>query len=254
MNRYKLTRKLFIVVSMIVCLCFSGCSMFPSVSLTEEQNELVAEYAAGVLMKYDANHKMGLMPVSEIAEDDIEEEPSEIVVEPVQEEVEEQNVTVIESAEPDVDLSGESVVVESTKSISDVFGTTGFDILYNKMDVTKIYPEEESEDLVFSMQASPGNMLMVLHFNVTNLNDSVSMFQPGNSGVKSRVVVNAGDRVPAQFTILLNDLLSYSGEFAPYGMEDMVMVYEIPEDVAASISTLKLVLVGSDGDNIYNII
>ena len=65
--------------------------------------------------------------------------------------------------------------------------------------------------------------------------------------------MNGGERIPAQTTILMNDLLTYKEEIAGYGMVDTVIVFEVPESIKDSIESVNLILVGSDGENTYTI-
>ena len=61
-----MNRVLMMAVCILTCgLLLTGCELVPSVNLTEEQSELVVEYAAGLLMKYDANHVNGLMKITD---------------------------------------------------------------------------------------------------------------------------------------------------------------------------------------------
>lgn len=245
---------LYMVLSVLVCMVLTGCSMVPSLNLTQEQEELVSEYAAGVLVKYAMGHEMGLTPVTE---EELNEEP----IIPVDNTVAEQDDFVIEeSSETPVvadvvstDESAPSVIV-SEVPIGQVFGIDGFDIAYSGYEIQKIYPSQESSDLVFSMQASNGKSLLVVHFNLTNGNESEATFDAASTNIKARVSVDGGERIPAQTTILLNDLLTYSESIASYGMVDSVMVFEVPEEYEAGINSLNLILVGPSGENEYKLI
>ncbi|MBQ7581617.1 MAG: hypothetical protein IJU25_02225, partial [Lachnospiraceae bacterium] len=49
-------KRIFIVALCALMLCFlCSCGLFTSLDLTKEQSGLVAEYAAGLLKKYDRN-------------------------------------------------------------------------------------------------------------------------------------------------------------------------------------------------------
>lgn len=55
-----------------------GCSVGDSVDLTEEQNELVSEYAAGLLLKYEKGHNIGLARVAEVDFKELDVVPTQI--------------------------------------------------------------------------------------------------------------------------------------------------------------------------------
>ena len=50
-------------------ICMTGCgSIMPD--LTEEETEIISEYASGVLLKYDRVHRSRLMDLSEYEEEE----------------------------------------------------------------------------------------------------------------------------------------------------------------------------------------
>ena len=78
--------KLLGLVSM-VALLLTGCvDNMPD--MTEEQSELVAEYAAGLLLKYSPNYQYGLADEDELLEEEsvVEETTEESVAEESSEE------------------------------------------------------------------------------------------------------------------------------------------------------------------------
>ncbi|MCF0232482.1 MAG: hypothetical protein HUJ63_09520 [Enterococcus sp.] len=48
----------FVKIMLCVALSFvlGGCGLVPSVELTEEEQKVISEYAAGLLLKYDKNY------------------------------------------------------------------------------------------------------------------------------------------------------------------------------------------------------
>ena len=46
---------LTVLTSIIVMASLSACSLMPSVELTEDEQKVISEYAAGLLLKYDKN-------------------------------------------------------------------------------------------------------------------------------------------------------------------------------------------------------
>lgn len=263
MKKNYLSKISYMIIAMMTCVLLAGCSLVPSLNLTQEQEDLIAEYAAGQLVKYEKGHAMGMVPVTA---EELTEEPevssndmnagTEI---PVQTEDSEDHTQVEEPGTPVVDdfnYTSESLggVVPSNVPIGQVFGVEGFDITYSNFELQKIYPPQEDDNLIFSMQASNGKLLLVVHFNLTNGNDSACGFDAASSDIKARISVNGGERIPAQTTILLNDLLTYRDEIAPFAMVDSVMVFEVPESYESGINSLNLILVGPSGENEYILI
>jgi len=262
MKKNYLLKISYMIIAMITSVLLAGCSLVPSLNLTQEQEDLIAEYAAGQLVKYEKGHAMGMVPVTEeeLSETEVSSNDMNAVTEiPVQAEDSEDHTQVEEPGTPVVDdfnATSESVggVVLSNVPIGQAFGVEGFDITYSNFELQKIYPPQEDDNLIFSMQASNGKLLLVVHFNLTNGNDSACGFDAASSDIKARISVNGGERILAQTTILLNDLLTYRDEIAPFAMVDSVMVFEVPESYENGINSLNLILVGPSGENEYSLL
>lgn len=242
---------IYIVTLSVLMLSLSGCALIPELSLTQEQNELIAEYAAGLLVKYQLGHSMGMVPVS--ASDLIDEDEAEVAIEEMVAE-EEPDVEDVSEEVTEIDSVSDAVeMVVSTTPIGEVLGALPLDVSYDRFEATDKYPEDGSEDLFFSMQAADGNELLILHFLIRNNSDEDSECDLMSNGVKSRLIVNDGERIPAQATILEDDIFNYSGIIEGNGFADAVMVFEVPRGTAENVSSLKLVLSNSDGENVYNL-
>ena len=46
-------KTIILILSLIMVFSFAGCSLVPSVELTEDEQKVIAEYSAGLLLKYD---------------------------------------------------------------------------------------------------------------------------------------------------------------------------------------------------------
>lgn len=242
-------RKLLLVISLILTISLCGCGLVPSVELTESEQKVIAEYAAGLLLKYDKNYSGSILKV----EEEIEEEPQLPVVEEpdtVVDTEESQDIPAGEYPETEfdedlvADNAGEAdeESVYSDKSIAEAIGIEGFDIIYKSYQVCSIYPPEESEDLVFSLEAAPGMELLILQFGITNDMPDRAVCNVLDTEAGFRLVINGSERIQYQKTMLLNDLSSYSEEVEGYGMSDAVLVFEISEGTSSSISSLDLIV------------
>lgn len=247
------TIKLTVITILIMSL--TGCGLIPTLPLDEAQTKIVAEYAAGLLLKHDKNYKGSIddYVVEEEEEDNIslleEIEPS-----PVEEEIYEEP----EEAEfnedgyiADADNSSSSDRY-SAMPMADVIGLDGFDLTYASCESALIYPEN-NDDLVFSMQASNGMELLILHFNLTNTTESELLCDAIDAGCKYRLRINGSERVNSQHTILLNDLSEFDDNVAGFGMVDTVLVFEVSEGTAQNISSLDLTIKKDDTSEMYRI-
>ena len=257
MKKSLLRRIAYVSICAMVMSLATGCSLIPELGLTEEQNELVAEYAAGLLVKYQLGHSMGLTPLS--ATDFIEE--PEVVPEVEPENVDGEETAVDETSEagdiPESSVGEEadaSETVSSSVPMNEVFNAQGFSVTPTGYEVEIVYPRSDSDNLIFSMQATPGMELLVIHFDVSNLGETETECNLLAGGVKARAIIDKGNRIPAQATILENDLLNMDTVIEPYGVRDGVLVFEIPEGTGETLTSLDLVLNGAEGENLYRLI
>lgn len=244
----------YILVVSLMMSMLTGCSFIPELQLTQEQSELIAEYSAGLLCKYQIGHTMGLTPLSAR---DFQVAAPVVVEEPVSEEtIEESEPSQAEYEDVSVDnpADGEIEMVSSNIPIGSVYGLDNVDISYTYYEFTEIYPKQESDDLVFSMQATPGNQLLVVHFDMTNLNAEPLDINMTTGTVKARVTINGGSRIPAQFTILDSDLQNFVGTLDGGSVADVVLVFDVPVNEYEEISSINIILKGEEGENLYRLL
>lgn len=243
----------FALLCTILAFSMSGCTLVPSVELTEDEQKVISEYAAGLLLKYDKNYSGAL---ASLEEDDSgvgivqnEEAKMPTALEELVEEDDTANASQPEFSEDitaNDNSSVEGSIEYSNLSVADAIGLGGFDIIYKSYETHEIYPEEESENLVFSMQAQNGMELLVVNFGITNESADRQKCDVLNTNASFRLIINESERVNANKTILLNDLGSYSEEIDGYGMADAVLVFELAEGTSNNISSLDLVVKKGD--------
>lgn len=227
----------------IAIMCIAAMALFMTAcgstipEMTEEQTAQVAEYAAGLLLKYDENYHSRLVeePEAAIEEEPLEEEEvkeEELPAEAAEEEPEEETVVVDKS---------EEVQAPIYSSIEEFYGIEGVAITYNGYEIKDMYPEQSSSDeMFFAMNATAGCKLLVLNFNVTNTSGQDKNLDMLSMDTKFKVSVNGETPRYALTTMLTNDLASYVGTIMSDATEPMVLVCEIPEDKAGDIQSLSL--------------
>ncbi len=233
-------KKLHFVLLLILCMSLvGGCGLIPEVKLSDEDSQLVAEYAAGLLLKYDGQHNNGLAEITDepIATETPESTPDEL---PVDDET---------ADDKSRDLSG--LVAE--QELSAAIGIPDFEVNYSDYQICDFYPEQDTDDLVFSMQAQQGYDLLVLHFDVTNPTDSSKECDVVSNAPLFRAVINDDLRLNAQTTFLLNDLSAYKDMIDAGASVDTVLVFEIEEKAASDLDQISLLIVGEPQDSIYQL-
>lgn len=225
---------------MIMSLFLTGCGLYKTVDLTDEQSALISEYAASLLLKYDAEHTNGLMEITDepiiIEEESVEEAPPTV---DAGQETSEDGILITEPA---------AVILPP---LQETLNVPDFSIEYVSYEICDLYPEAETEELVFSMQVQQGYDLLVLHFNLTNPTDAAADCDIVTNAPLCRLIVNGETRLNRQTTILPNDLGDYMGTVDANTTLDTVMVFEIEESMSDSIEQLALFINAPETDYTY---
>ena len=219
-------------------LCGCGDEM---PDLTQEETDLISEYAVGVLLKYDKRHSSRLVDTAayDVAAEE-EEIPEEIPeVEPEQESP--VNNTEVIDVSQDVEPSAPPAVIE------EYYGIQGITFQYMGYDLTQSYPSNANgEDVFFAMDATDGSQLLVLRFMATNVSSADQALNMLNYGVRFRVSVNGGTGQSVLTTMLLDDMQAYNDILPAGASVELVSIVEVPQ--GDSIETIDFILRGN-GEN-----
>ncbi len=223
----------FLLCGLGIACIVTGCGR--TVELTEEENEIITEYAVGLLLKYDKyynNHLVELTEETDTAETQPEEE------EPLPEENNDTEETEV-SDTPVVDVAEEE---PQASSIEEFYGIEGIGFQYSGYELQNEYPQvtEDSPELAFAMEATSGMKLLVLKFQVVSLNGVDTELNMMNYGTKVRVSVNGESPKSALSTMLLNDLQTYKGIIGPAGPVELAAVVEVPD--GTNVESLSIIL------------
>ncbi len=232
-------------IGMILCgiaasLLMTGCGAMPD--LTQEETELISEYAVGLLLKYDKNHGSRLVDTS--AYDIVEEIPeTEVPEEPVPEEVPEDLSETTQTV--DVSQDEEEAAEPVVSSVEEYYGIPNVTVQYTGYELTDSYPNTENdENLFFSMEATPGTQLLVLKFLVSNTANEDQTMNMLGYGARFRVSVNGESSKGALATMLLNDMQTFD-EVIPAGSSiELVSIVEVPRDI--SVNNIDFILRGKE--------
>lgn len=245
----KIRRKMLGIMLAGISLTLTGCANpydhMPD--LTEEESAMIAEYAAGILLKHDRNRKR-LASDYEIEEYDEREallrtNTEEFMATQVKNEEESEQEETDEADE----VSAPQPAEASFGGIAQFCGLDGFQIDYRGYSICDSYPPADSEDMVFAMDATQGNKLLVLEFTARNTTSEEKELNMLERNVQFRIAVNDGGARNTLPTLLLNDLSSYK-DTVPAGSEvTLVLVREVTQEEAAGIGTVSLSLRNESG-------
>lgn len=232
-----------LLCSLGLACVLTGCG--ETIELTEEESEIITEYAVNLLLKYDKYYDDHLVDLS------LYEEPQSVEETLPEEDASEENSETEENNES----TDNTEVVDATQeeeaeasSIEEFYGIPGFTFQYTGYDMTQTYPEtaENPEDAFFAMEATPGMQLLVLKFQAINQSGSEMELNMMNYGTRIRFSINGEASKSALSTMLLNDIQTYHGTVGAYELAELVAVIEVP--TGTSIENITMTL-RSDSDS-----
>ena len=225
-------------------ICLTGCgNVIPE--MTPQQQELVVEFAASELLKFDQKHATKLVPLEMIQE--VEE--SNQADSSVSEEKEEPSADVVKENEEEGIPVDEATVIDQTQkasqSVDEFLELTGVSIAYVGYELTDSYPPEAADDVFFFMSATENNKLLVLKFQVENTFGGDIELDFAHRQTRYKIAVN-GLEQNALTTMLLNDMAYYQGSLAAGESIELVLVGEVSNEQADQITSLELMMKSVD--------
>ncbi|MDE6435482.1 MAG: DUF4352 domain-containing protein [Lachnospiraceae bacterium] len=234
------------LVGILCCVMLTGCN--DVIDLTEEQSTMIAEYAAGLLLKYDLNY-----------EDRIAEGMQEAKTEEGSAETEEEAATEEETEEPEKGVSEkkpvevEEVSVGTEHDIAKIVGIEGASITFKDYQVMDQYPTTDGDDESIYLEASNGYKLLVVRFNVTNTTEDVVDISLLDSSIDYRIVCNGSKAADPMLTILMDDLGTLETSVKPDEDQEAVLIFQISENIKDTLDTIELKVDYNDMENVIKI-
>lgn len=212
--------------------------------LTQEERDLISEYAVGVLLKYDKNYNNRLVDTQEY---DTAQEETDQDASAETEEAPEADQTGQEASANDtevIDVS-EDETAEMPSTIEEYYAIPNVAFQYSGYELTQSYPETaEGEELYFAMDATEGTQLLVLRFTAANVSSEDITLNMPEYGARFRISVNGGESKSALSTMLLNDMQMYDDVIPAGSAVELVSIIEVPQ--TETVDTIDLILHGKD--------
>lgn len=245
-------KKTVILCSAVLALMVMGCGAEVP-ELTDEETEIISEYAASVLMNYDKDNGSRLVDLTTVEElTDMPEEETEKMQPPTEEVTDNEEHT--EKVWEETPQVNDAVVVNNTdaaagkpETLEEYYGIENFTFSYEGCELVSSYPEEMGEEeIYFAMNPTEGMRLLVMKFSALNQSGNEQTLNMRDYGVKLKVSVNGASDVHMLTTMLLNDIQNFDGQVAAGEAVELVGVVEVPEN--ASIDSLTLIMKGGSGN------
>lgn len=221
--------------------------------MTEEQNAMVVEYAANVLLQNSGNYQSKLVDTSVPQEETQKEEDAAItdeVIEPTEEEptegagMDSETQTPGEPGELPAETDGiaDSEQEAPAMTIAQVLGLSGFEANYTGYRLCDSYPDGEidQENMFFAMNASNGMKLLIVGIDVTNMMAETATLDTLSIDAKYRIVLNGEHKQNVLVTMLDDDFSALKKEIGAGETISTVVVTEITEESADSLQSVGL--------------
>ncbi len=229
-------------VLVAAAIFLAGCGD-PMVSLTEDEEDIVVNYSAGTLAKHNSYQQEGmtaLFPEEEPSEEEAEEpeevkEPDE-KEEPTEEEQKEDDK---ESQKPDKQPEEKPSEEEAGQlTLTEAISVPDVEFSYHDYSTADSYKEGD----YFSMDASEGNVLLMLNVNMTNTGNKAVECDLLTKQLKFTLGLNGEAGIPNQTTMLTNDMSTYKGTLDAGQTEAVILLFDVPQQTADNISSMQLSL------------
>lgn len=216
-----------------LCLGMTGCGENVIPELSENEMQMIGEYAAFTLMKYDASNRSRLVELpAEPAPEIPEQTEPEKSPEP-----EEPSETGPVDDTPVTDMTED----EDPGSMEEVLGLAeGLSVSFTDAEVCDKYPHEE-ELGVLSVSASSGKKLLVLHFQfINNTEQEQSVDIASQKELSFRITVNGDYRRNAMTVLLLDDMTTLKETLPAGESTNAVLIIEVEQESIEQIDSISL--------------
>lgn len=249
-------RKVFLMMLMCLTLMLTACGGKDQMNLTKEQEELIGEYAAITLLKYDAGSGSRLVDLSMV------EDQTGTAQEPTGQETTESE-TMEPQAPPDADPADTSqspeerllpedereqlpTAPDSRKEEQEFYSLAEFLELPEEVEISSQGYEvaqnyEDNGNASFSMAADEGKELLLLYFTLINHSGTTQQIDLLSRRDNYRIVVNEKNTAGALTTLLMNDLSTYRGSLGDGTEVGLVLVFETDSEKLQDIASLTLI-------------
>lgn len=226
---------------LLLCLCFSvfglvGCTS--AKNLTEEEQDMIAEYSAGVLLQHEEKYEQRLIKQDAAPTQEPTAEPAAVTPVPT--------VTPASGEESQSEDEEEKL---NEISLDQLYHVDGLKVTYDSYLFCKEYPKKSN---AFQMTAKKGERLMIVRFNVQNTTSKVLKVNLLKREIGYSLEID-GETYEPTIAIQKNGGLNYlKTSLEPGKSEEAIVVYNIPKEKAEAAKE-SLVITVRDGDNVSKV-
>lgn len=238
------TKLLMTTAVMMTAMMMSGCGE-EAYTLTDSEKDLIVDYSAHVVTKYNTYQKEGL---TYVWEDDTEDE-ADVMQAQTTESTGADVVSEAGTAEAvpeDTAENEEMVYAANAVTLDDFFGMSGIEMDYVGARLAIQYAEDD----YYVLYPDSDKQYLVLGFDITNTGEAVAYVNNLEKSAKFQAVLNDEKTVSSELTLLLDDFSTFEATLKPGETRETVLLFQVPATIT---SVDKLSLFAKTDDN-YQII
>ncbi len=213
-------KKQILILSIIVSLVFTACGSVEEAPV--DNTDVIAEYTASLLLKYDRSYNEKLIDASYLEELQTEKEETKELVQEKQ--VNKEN----QSKQPQIDPTKN----ESSSffhEFSKIIDNEDISIKFEKYGIYDNYPEEP-ENNYFALEKKTGKKFCVVEFSITNHSSKKKNVNLVKSEIIYQLEINSVT-YNSLLTLLENDLQLLNADIQGNSSDTGHLVFEVPGDI-----------------------
>ncbi|MCR5283261.1 MAG: hypothetical protein K6E18_07810 [Lachnospiraceae bacterium] len=253
-------KKIPVILSLsLLCMSLYGCGGMDAIpEMSEKQADMVTEYAAGSVLTHTTGSKSRLVDTTQEYNPDkmtkYEKRKKGIAIPepepaPAPEEGEEQTPDATGDGGSDSAAQSEQKPETPSMSPAEVMGIYGLDVALTGFEVLDSYPKAaEGTDLVFSMDASAGNKLVVAQLVATNNSGADMTLDTISRGdLHFKLVLNGSSSENTLVTLLSDDFSAMNQDLAPGEQASGVLITQVSDELASTLSSVDVSIQSGNG-------
>ena len=216
---------------LLCCAALAGCGK-NDITLTKEENDLIAEYIAGILMKYSYENEWKYQKLnssnSATTSDKSGQTPTKSPSQPQAVAESTQNTKASTPVKGDITENKDLLT-----SLPEALGLSGVTLTYKDYITGNSYPVD---DYILSVPAQSGCKVVAVELKLTNTGNSAVVLNSSTGSVSIKLM--AGDKnVNSYASMLKNDLTTLKNVSLSAGeSKDVVVLFQVKESDANSIA------------------
>lgn len=231
-----------ILLGIFMSVQLVGCgSVIPE--LSDDDMQLVEEYAAQTLLKYENGYSNGVMSDDEIAAAEQKVIESAELAVAVRERKAKEEAKKSGSEDEESSSVNEIAAEPVVADIDEFLGLSNVDIEFNDYSICESYPTTVSaNDFQGVVRAGNGNALVVVNYAITNKLGEDTSVDIASMRLRAAIRINGNKNKTPLTTLLLNDFLMYNDTLLTGETKYAVMIIEVPAAEAEEVTSLELTI------------